>query len=387
MASTVMAYRFGRFEVRPAQRNLLVDGTAASLGARAFDVLVTLIERRDRVVSGDELFDLVWPGLVVEENNVRQQVAALRKALGAQAVVTVPGRGYRFALALDTDEAAVPATSATGQDERAVLNNLPLNSPVLIGRESELATVVELLSGAPLLTLAGVGGVGKTRFALEVADKVKGAYKNGVWFVELAPVADPALVPRVVAGVLDVHEEPGRPLLDTLLDFLRHRELLIILDNCEHLLGDCAAFADGLLRTADQLRLLATSRTTLGICGEHLFTVPPLSVPLCYGDDVRDGDPGHGPLPASEAVELLVDRASAVQPSFTVTEENRDAVVALCTRLDGLPLAIELAATRLRSLGVEQVVERLADRFRLLTGGSRVALPRQQTLRALIDWS
>jgi non-specific serine/threonine protein kinase len=376
MASTVMTYRFGRFEVRPAQRSLLVDGAAASIGARAFDMLVTLIERRDRVVSGDELFELVWPGLVVEENNVRQQVAALRKLLGVEAVVTVPGRGYRLALALDAEEATPPAP-----DKRAVPSNLPLNLPALIGREAELPTVVELLSGAPLLTLVGAGGVGKARFALEVADKVRGAYKDGVWFVELAPVADPALVPLVVASVLGVHEEPGRGLLDTLLDFLRHRELLIVLDNCEHLVEACARWAEKVLHTSAGTRTLATSREALGIAGERTWRVPSLSAadPNANPSDVQ--------LMAYAATQLFVQRAVAAAPAFRLTPGNAAAVAQVCHQLDGIPLALELAAARVKAMRVEQVAERLRDRFALLTRGSRTALERHQTLRSLIDWS
>lgn len=253
-------------------------------------------------------------------------------------------------------------------------------------RRRELADIKNLVSAHRLVTLTGVGGVGKTRLALRFAEEIRSSFEDGAWVVELGSVQDGGLLTQTVAAALGLREQSTRSLDAQLAEHLAHRRMLIILDNCEHLLGHCASFADGLLHTADQLRLLATSRTTLGIGGEHLFTVPPLPVPLCYGDSGQ-GDSGHGPTPASEAVELLVDRARVVQPGFTVTEENGDAVVALCTRLDGLPLAIELAATRLRSLGVEQVVERLADRFRLLTGGSRVALPRQQTLRALIDWS
>lgn len=381
MASTFMTYRFGRFEVRPAQRSLLVDGAAASLGARAFDVLVALIERRDRVVGGDELFDLVWPGLVVEENNLRQQVAALRKLLGAQALVTVPGRGYRFALVLDTDENDAPIASSPAPHERAVPDNLPLNLPTLIGRESELATVVELLSSVPLLTLVGAGGVGKTRVALEVADQVRGAHKDGVWFVELAPVADPALVPRVVASVLGVHEEPGRPLQDTLLDFLRHRELLIVLDNCEHLVQACALWAEKVLHTSAAARTLATSREALGIAGERTWRVPSLHA----------ADPNANPtdeqLMAYAATRLFVQRAVAASPTFRLTPGNAAAVAQVCHRLDGIPLALELAAARVKAMHVEQVADRLRDRFALLTRGSRTALQRHQTLRSLIDWS
>lgn len=381
MASTVMTYRFGRFELRPAQRSMTVDGEAAPIGARAFDVLMALIERRDRVVSAAELFDLVWPHVVVEENNLRQQVAALRKLLGANAIVTVPGRGYRFTATLEAEKEANRAGDATTSAEHVGAGNLPLNLPSLIGREAELPTVVELLSGTHLLTLVGAGGIGKTRLALDVAAHVMSLFKDGVWFVELAPVADPALVPRVVASALDVHEEPDRPLLDTLLDFLRHRELLIVLDNCEHLVDACARWVEQVLHRSAGTRILATSRESLAIAGETTWRVPSL----------LSADPGAHPsqeqLMGYAATRLFLQRAMAAEPSFRLTPENAAAVAQVCHRLDGIPLALELAAARVKVMRVEQVAERLSDRFALLTRGSRTALPRHQTLRSLIDWS
>ncbi|CAN5262449.1 hypothetical protein BH11PSE10_BH11PSE10_03710 [soil metagenome] len=368
--------RFGHFELLPAQRSLLVDGQATPLGARAFDMLLALIERRDRVVSGGELFDLVWPGLVVEENNLRQQIAALRKVLGAQALVTVPGRGYRFALPLEADEAPRPAPAPVNAP-----NNLPLNPSPLIGRETELSRVLTLLADTHLLTLVGTGGVGKTRFALELADRLRDAYKDGVWLVELAPLTDPALVVRTVASVLDVHEEPGRPLLDTLLDLLRRRELLIVLDNCEHLIDACAQFADKVLHGSAGVRTLATSREALGIVGETVWRVP--SLRAATPADHASADQ----LLVYAATRLFVQRAAAASPGFRLTPENATAVAQICHQLDGIPLALELAAARVKAMRVELVAERLRDRFALLTQGSRTALQRHQTLRSLIDWS
>jgi non-specific serine/threonine protein kinase len=373
--------RFGRFELRPAQRSLLVDGRRAALGARAFDMLMALIERRDRVVSGAELFELVWPGLVVEENNLRQQVAALRKLLGTEALVTVPGRGYRFALPLDGDAADAQIRAAAPAVESAAgPNNLPLNLPALIGREAELATVLELLAGTHLLTLVGAGGVGKTRFALEVAGAASGSYQDGVWLVELAPVADPALVVRSVAGVLDVHEEPGRPLIDTLLDFLRRRELLIVLDNCEHLIEACSRLAEEVLHTSAASRTLATSREALGIAGEVAWRVPSL------GTAAPSAGASAEQLMRYAATRLFVQRAIAALPAFRLTQDNAAAVGRICHQLDGIPLALELAAARVKAMRVEQVAQRLDDRFALLSRGSRTALQRHQTLRSLIDW-
>jgi non-specific serine/threonine protein kinase len=378
--SSVPIYRFGRFQVLPARRSVLVDGQTATLGARAFDMLVALIERRDRVVSGNELFDLVWPGLVVEENNLRQQVAALRKLLGAEVIVTVPGRGYRFAVALE-DGPPLTADAVRPSDRASRPNNLPLNLPELIGREDELAAVTGLLANTHLLTLVGAGGVGKTRFALEVAIELQGKYKDGVWLVELAPIADPALVPQAVAGALGVHEEPGRPLVDTLLDFLRSRELLIVLDNCEHLIKGCAAWAERVLHACAVVSTLATSREPLEIEGETAWRMPSLRTAP------PDTAPSAEQLMDYAATQLFVQRAVAAAPTFRLATSNAAAVASICHRLDGIPLALELAAARVKAMRVEQVDERLHDRFALLTRGSRTASTRHQTLRALIDWS
>lgn len=381
------SHRYGRIEVRPAQRQLRVDGEVVAVGARAFDTLLALIERRDRVVGSDELFELVWPGLVVEENNLRQQVSALRKLIGAEAIVTVPGRGYRFGLDGQGWDATTPKAASNGLNDtpRDLLqerrHNLPLNLPTLIGREAELAAVTELLASTHLLTLVGSGGVGKTRFALEVAAAVAGRFKDGVWCVELAPVADPALVVPTVAAALDLHDEPGRPLLDTVLDYLRRRELLIVLDNCEHLVETCARLAERVLHASAGTCTLATSREALNVAGETAWRMP--SLPAAAPDSAASPED----LLRYAATQLFVQRAIAAAPGFRLTAHNAAAVAGICHHLDGIPLALELAAARVKAMRVEQVAERLDDRFALLTRGSRTALQRHQTLRSLIDWS
>ena len=260
-------------------------------------------------------------------------------------------------------------------------NNLPMHLTSFIGREHEIAEVKRLLSEARLLTLTGWGGAGKTRLALHVAADVLEGFKDGVWLVELAPLSDPDLVAHAVASAVKVREQPGRPILATLCDFLKDKYLLLVLDNCEHLLVACARLADALLRACPNLRILATSREPLGIAGETSWPVPPLSLP----------DPKHLPslegLSAYEAVRLFIERAVAVLPTFTVTNENAPWIAQVCQRLDGIPLAVELAAVRVKALSVQQIAARLDDRFRLLTGGNRTGLPHHQTLRAAIDWS
>ncbi len=259
-------------------------------------------------------------------------------------------------------------------------NNLPIQVTSFIGREGEIDEAKRLLSTARLITFTGSGGTGKTRLSLQVAADVLPEFKDGVWLVELAPITDSDLVLQSVAGVLELRAVQGMPLLNLVTDYLRGKSLLLILDNCEHLIDACAQLADHLLHACPALKILASSREGLGIAGEVTYHVPSLSLP-----DVETPLPDK--LIMSEAAQLFIERARAVNPHFSLTEANAPAVVQICRRLDGIPLALELAAARLKLFSAEQVASRLNDRFRLLTGGSRTALPRQQTLRALIDWS
>jgi predicted ATPase/class 3 adenylate cyclase len=277
--------------------------------------------------------------------------------------------------------ADLPADFPPLKSLNALPNNLPTQLTSFIGREHEIVEVKRLLSQARLVTLTGPGGAGKTRLALQVAAEVLDGFKDGVWLVELAPLSDPDLVPQTIASVVKVREQPGRTMLATLCEYLQPKHLLLVLDNCEHVLAACARVADALLRACPDLRILATSREALGIAGETSWRVPSLSLP----------DPQNLPtlerLSAYEAVRLFIDRATAVLPGFAVTNENAPWIAQLCQRLDGIPLAVELAAVRVRGLSVEQIATKLDDRFRLLTGGSRAGLPHHQTLRAALDWS
>ena len=264
-------------------------------------------------------------------------------------------------------------------------NNLPRELTSFVGREREIAEVRRLLATTRLLTLTGPGGVGKTRLSQRVAADLEPSFPDGVWLVELAGLGDASLLTQVVASVLGVREQPGRALQDTLADVLRPRVTLLLLDNCEHLVAACALLADGLLRACPGLTVLTTSREPLGIAGETVWRVPPLTVP-----DAVDAASGEGRLAAllqSEAVRLFDERARAAFPSFALTEQHGPAIAMICRRLDGIPLAIELAAARLRGLTLEQLAVRLDDHLRLLTSGNRAALPRHHTLRAMVDWS
>ena len=260
-------------------------------------------------------------------------------------------------------------------------HNLPLELTAFIGRQQEIVQVQKLLQEHRLVTLTGSGGVGKTRLSIQVAEQMLADTPDGVWYVELAPISDPDLVPQIVATTLGLREEPNRPLSDTLVHFLSSRQLLLVLDNCEHLLGACARLADNLLRKSPRLRIFVSSREPLGIGGEYTFRVPSLTTPDPHQM------PALGDFQEYEAVRLFTVRARAALPSFQVNEHNAPAIAQICQRLDGIPLALELAAVRLNMLTTEQLASRLDNAFRLLTGGSRTALPRQQTLRAAIDWS
>ncbi len=375
--SVGLAVRFGRFELQPAARVLLVDGAPAALGARAFDVLMALVERRQAPVSKDHLLQLVWPASVVEENTLQVHISALRKILGPMAISTIAGRGYRFTAELDADDAPAAAPGALSMAPPATPHNLPQPRTRFIGRETSLALCMGLLQTTRLLTLTGIGGCGKTRLALALAQRRLAAFADGVWFVDLAPLQDGQRVAPAVAAVLGLPDDGTTPLLARLQAHLAPRGVLIVLDNCEHLIDAAATLADALLGGCAQLCILATSREALGVTGEQLVPVQPLCLPAASDlAAVRDSD----------AVRLFADRAGLVAPGFVLDEGNAAAVADICCRLDGIALAIELAAARVGMLPVAEISARLGQRFRFLTGGSR-ALPRHQTLLAVLQWS
>jgi predicted ATPase/DNA-binding CsgD family transcriptional regulator len=269
-------------------------------------------------------------------------------------------------------------------------NNLPLQLSSFIGRERDLAEVERLIATSRLITLTGAGGCGKTRLAIQSAKTVSHTFADGVWWIDLAPLHEPALVPQLVAQTLSLHQPPNQPLLESLLNFVRPKQMLLILDNCEHLLTACAQLAQQLLSKAPALQILATSREVLAIAGEKIYPVSGLAWPPFSRETVRDGQPHFDPqdfIPY-DAIRLFVERAAAISPHFTLTSDNALAIVEICRRLDGIPLALELASARVNVLTVQQIATRLDDRFALLTSGQRTALvPHHHTLAAAIDWS
>src|SRR6266487_607198 len=258
-------------------------------------------------------------------------------------------------------------------------NNLPRQVSSFIGRELELAQIRKLLRTTRILTLVGPGGIGKTRLSLQVAADAMDDFGDGVWFVDLATVVDPRLVTHAVAHELGVQEEPAKPSLDALCANLRSRCLLLVLDNCEHLLDSCARLVNGLARSLPDVSFLCTGREALGIMGEQTYLLGPLSLP--------DPNAGLATLARSDAARLFIERARQHHPDFTINATQASAIARICIQLDGIPLALELAAARVGALSVELIADRLVDRLHLLNTGSRVAAPRHQTLRATIDWS
>ena len=370
------SYHFGRVEIRPAERQLWVDGALAKVGARAFDLLLALVERRDRVVGKNELLDLVWAGLVVEENNLQVHISALRKLLGPSAIATIPGRGYRFTWA--AGDAAADSAVASHPERTAPIFCAHVPAlPDLLGREDDLEALRALVLAHTVVAVVGVGGVGKTVLARTLVQRTRAEFEHGACVIELAALADPSLVATVAAKGLDV--KPGhKSALEAVAAALGTRRMLIVLDNCEHLLQAVADAVESLRPAAPDVHWLVTSQEPLRVAGEHVFRLGPLAVPT---QDTLAAARGAG------AVALFEARSQEVDPRFALTEHNVAAAIDVCRHLDGIPLALELAAARMPLLGLDGLRDRLGERLRVLAGGPRRALARHQTLRAALEWS
>ena len=391
--------RFGRFELRPQEHRLLADGAPVALGGRAFDLLMALAQRPGQLVTRNELIEQVWPGRVVEENNLSVQVNALRKALGGDWLVTVPGRGYRFVAPIvaptapagfapgsttpPVDDAPTAAAMAqAGPVAASPRTNLPTQQPLLIGRSDDLAALNTLIDQHRLVTVVGAGGMGKTRLAQALMQMRANAYPQGVCWVELGHVTTPEALPLAVATALGLQSQPGDAAaqLAHLAKSVAGLRMLVALDNAEHLLDPVAQLAQALLDAEPGLRLLATSQAPLRLAQERVFRLGPLAVP-------------QGPLSALQAqafgaVALFCERALAADHRFRLADADVPAVITLCQRLDGVALAIELAAARAPALGPAQLLAALSDRLRVFnTNRDRLAPARQQNLRAALAWS
>lgn len=375
--------RFGPFCLRPAQQLLLDSDAPVRIGARALDLLIALVERAGELVTKDDLTARVWPGLSVDEGNLRTQMALLRRALrdgegGARYLITVPGRGYRFVAPVSTSETQDSGGQQTPPVKPAP--GLPGRLTRLIGRADAVSDIAGRLSRRRFVTVTGPGGIGKTSVALAVAEQVATSYEDGICVVDCAPLLDTQLVAGRLASTLGLTIAAADP-TEGLVAFLRNRRMLILLDSCERIVEAAAVLAEAVLRGAAGVDILATSREPLRAEGEGVYRLPPLEIP-----------PASGELSASDvlsypAVQLFVERATSSTDQFELRDADTLVAVEICRKLDGMPLAIELAAGRVDVFGMRGVAARLDDRVRLLTHGRRTALPRHRTLAATLDWS
>ena len=376
------AILFGPFRLLPAQRLLLHAGEPVRLGSRALDALIALLDRPGELVTKDELISRVWPDTHVDEGNLKVQVAALRRMLGdgkggARYLATAPGRGYRFVAPVTFAEDLHPSAPTTATTKCA--HNLPNRLTRSVGRADIINKLAERLSQQRLLTIAGPGGIGKTTLALDVAERLIDTYEHGVWFIDLALLSDPHLVPPAMTAALGIATHSEEPLRE-LVAFIRDKRTLLVLDNCEHVVASAEALASAVLRGAPNVQILATSREPLRAEGEHVYRVPPLASP-----------PALPRVTAWEAlsfpaVQLFSQHAARTLGEFELRDADAPLVADICRKLDGIPLAIELAAARVDAFGVRGVVARMEDCLRLLTWGYRTAPPRHQSMHAALEW-
>lgn len=373
-------YCFGRFTLDPAERRLRADGAPVPLGATAFNILLTLVEGRGEVVTKEQLISRVWGHSEVGDNRLHVHINALRKLVGDDCIVTKQGRGYRFVLA------PRPIRRTRCGTSNPKLGNLPLLKTAgegpgrLIGRDAQLRAVSNLLSRERLVTLTGPGGVGKTRLALHAAAGAAPQFPDGVWLVELAALNDSDLTPGAVAAVLRIKIGGNATATDALARHLAHRTLLIVLDNCEHVVAAASHFCEAVLAAAPGVKILATSREALSCSVEQLFEVPPLEVPLESATQTRT-------VRAMPAVELFAERARGAGSAFRLDDEDVSVAANICRRLDGLPLAIEIVAGWAGILGIETLDAEFDSSVPAWTRAGNIVPPRHATLNATLEWS
>jgi predicted ATPase/DNA-binding winged helix-turn-helix (wHTH) protein len=377
------AISFGPFRLLAAQRLLLEGDRPVRLGSRAFDILAALVDRAGEVVTKEQLMARAWPQTFVEDANLKIQVSALRRALGDgqgghRYIATVSGQGYNFVAPVRTEKPLL--ASPVAPVVPAPMHNLPFAATRMIGREEAAAALVARLSQQRLVSVVGPGGIGKTTLALAVAEQITAGYEGGVWLVDLAPLGDPRLVPSAVATVLgvEIHTEDS---LRSLVARLRDRRMLLVFDNCEHVIDAVAGLTAAILRGAPGVNVLTTSREPLGMAGEREYRLLPLGIPATSSRLTA------AEAAAFPAVQLFVERVRAIIEDFALTNANAPAVAEICRRLDGLPLAIEFAAPRVEVLGVDGLASRLDDSLQLLGARRRTTMPRHRTMRAVVDWS
>jgi predicted ATPase/DNA-binding winged helix-turn-helix (wHTH) protein len=374
---------FGPFRLNIPQRTLLEGDQPVSIGSRALDILIALLEHPGELVSKRELLKKVWPDTVVVEKNLTVHISALRNALGdgqegVRYIVNIPGRGYCFVapVVANGERAAEPPRPDAGP----AAHNLPVRPTQLVGRRDVVSNLVQRLAAQRLITIVGPGGIGKTSVALEVAREQLNRFSDGVWLIDLAPVSDPSLVPTALAAVLglDIHSDKPLP---AILSALQGKHILMVLDNCEHVIEGVAALAAAFLRGSNSVHLLATSREPLRIDGEQVQQMAPLESPL-PSDELTAADALKYP-----AIRLLVERVAANLNDYELSDAEAKSAAEICRMLDGIPLAIELAAARVATFGMKALASNLDDRLRLLTGGHRESRPRHRTMVAALDWS
>jgi predicted ATPase/DNA-binding winged helix-turn-helix (wHTH) protein len=379
-------YELGEWEVDLARRELRARGVPVPIGGRAFEIIEVLVQSAGELVTKNDLSARVWPGAIVEDNTLQFHISAIRKALGSDRGIlkTASGRGYRLLGAWTSRQEStwsVDTIDLEPMRSRAepFQTNLPAAASELVGRTNAVQHLRGLLSAYRVVTLTGPGGIGKTRLALEVGRGLFPNFNGDVRLVELVSLSNPGLVPTAVTGALGLKLGGDEVSGESLARAIGAQKLLLVIDNCEHVIDAAAKLAETVLRMCPRTTILATSREILKIEGEYVYRVPPLDVPS------QCEEPGN--ILGHSAVQLFIATAKALHSDFSPNQENLPAIAAICRRLDGIPLAIDLAATRVATLGLQHVAAGLDNRLGMLTGGRRTALPRHQTLRATLDWS